>query len=111
MPKVYWLKRATPRMKYVHMNHVMQEKEQLAEQQAAEAKRKREREEIQAEVDAMQRCIEIEGQASFHRWWNSEEVPDFGPRRERIELIEKRILNLKHEGSVANENEDGEKSQ
>lgn len=113
--RVYGLKRGTGRMKMVHMNHMLQEQEQLEEAQYKEAERKRqEREvsEINDEGDAIRRCILVEGEQSFYRWWNSDAVPTYGPRRERIEMIEKRILELnEHKGSVANEEQSGEKSE
>lgn len=115
----------------------------LYEEQQREAERKKwEREvaDIHAENDAMRRCMALEGELSFYKWWDSDEVPAFGKRRTRVEMIEKRISSLgppvaeysdvppnaiafrgneseaeeseaNHEGSVADEKADGEKSQ
>ena len=114
--KNYWLKRATPRMKYTHMNHTMQERAVLKEQLDREADRvrlAREVNEIETEADLTRRCILLEGEKAFYKWWDDDtQVPPFGLRKDRIKLIEKRILELsKHEGSVPNEQERGTKSQ
>lgn len=58
--------------------------------------------EIQAENDAIRRCVALEGEAPFYKWLNDDEqVQPTATRKERIELIEKRIMALgKHEESV-----------
>ncbi len=74
-------------------------------------------EELEAENDATRRCIALEGEQSFYRWFNDDtQVPPFGDRKERTEMIEKRIAFLstpmdKHEVSVADEANNGEESQ
>lgn len=72
--------------------------------------------EIEDENDAIRRCIALEGERSFYKWWDDgEKVPAHGPRRERIRLLEERIgqltLMAEHEKSVANEEANGEKSE
>ena len=93
------------------------QRNQLYEQLDKE-KLERDVEEIHAENDAIRRCIALEGEQSFYKWWDDDEqVPPYGARKERIEMIEKRIKFLSspmlfdHEGSVPNEKADGEKSQ
>lgn len=108
MPKNYWLKRATPRMKWVNMNHVMQEQALLKEQQNREAdsvRLAREAHEIETENDLIRICTHLEGEKSFNQWWDDDEqVPAHGYRRERIAMLEKRIAELNtHKGSVPNE--------
>ncbi len=74
--------------------------------------------EIDDESDATRRCVALEGETSFYQWWHDDElVPPYASRKERIEMIEKRIKLLsapmlfEHEGSIANEEINGEKSQ
>lgn len=64
--------------------------------------------EIEDESDATRRCVALEGEVSFYKWFNDyEKVPPYGSSRERIGMIEARIKQLKlmaeHEASVANE--------
>lgn len=69
-----------------------------AESRAAIA---REAAEIEAENDGMRRCMVLEGEKSFYKWWDDDEnVPPLGSRRERIELLEKRIKELEHAATV-----------
>lgn len=67
---------------------------------------RREAEEISAEADAVRRCIYLEGEQSFYRWWNSDDVPGYGPRLERIVMVEERIRLIEHKASLPKENED-----
>jgi len=68
----------------------------------------REAEMITTENDLIRQCIGLEGEFSFYRWWNDDEqVPAYGPRKERIGLLEKRIEN--HQLSVAEEQNEKKK--
>ena len=68
--------------------------------------------ELADENDAIRRCVELEGEQSFYKWWcDDAQVPPFGSRKDRIEMIEQRILSLsKHEESVPNEEGNGAES-
>lgn len=71
--------------------------------------------EFEDENDATRKCIELEGEVAFYKWFNDDaKVPAYGPRRERIQMIEARIEQLQlmadHEASVANEETSGEES-
>lgn len=76
--------------------------------------------EIADENDGIRRCVELEGEASFYNWWNDDAlIPPMELRRVRIRMLEERIESLSrhvveeidHEGSVADEKADGEKSE
>lgn len=71
------------------------------EQKQAEAERlKREAERIEEEQDLIRKCIALEGEPSFWRWWDDDEqVPPYGKRSERIALLRERLS--RHEASVA----------
>lgn len=66
MTKISILKHATPLMKYVHMNTVVNFKDQLKEHQAQQIREKRR--EI---IDVCQKIADILSPAEYAEWWES----------------------------------------
>lgn len=51
--------------------------------------------EIANENDGIRRCVQLEGEASFYKWWDDDAlVPPMGSRRVRIRMLEERIASL-----------------
>jgi len=67
MSRVYNLKHATPRMKYVHMNMVLAWKADLQQHQANEAARKQ----LAKTRDVCQAIRDQLTQAKYDAWWKS----------------------------------------
>lgn len=90
MGKVYGLKRATPRMKWVHMNYVVDWKADLKEQQAKYAMEKL----LERQAELMTELMELD--MAWEAWFdNDDNVPEFGTVQSRIVILEKRIADLK----------------
>lgn len=88
------LKRATPRMKYVHMNHVMAFKEHLADHQAEERARK-------YQDEGMKICQDLRDlmtQAEYDAWWET------APENGFFEAAHARLLQLSVPPKHANYN-------
>lgn len=67
-----------------------EQREYIAEMQQAEIQRQ-----LKTEQDAViLQCIAIEGEFSFWSWFDGDSVPNFGPTRQRIDLIKARISSL-----------------
>lgn len=66
-------------------------------EQAREKSAQVEREKLEArEFELKTACIAIEGFDAFEDWWDNDKcVPNFGPRAERIALLEERLARLK----------------
>ena len=87
--KVYTLKHATPRMKHVHMNHMMEFKDQLKEHQDKEAKRKYSK--TLENLIVCQKIADMTTASEYSEWWNS--TPDdndgfLNAAREKLQELE-----------------------
>lgn len=90
MGRVYFLKRATPKMKYQHMRMVVDWKADLKEKQAEYALKRLT--DIQAEL----MCELMDLDMAWEAWFDDNaNVPEYGTISERIVILEKRIASLK----------------
>lgn len=101
---VYGLKRATPRMKYQHMQYVMNWKSELLETQAKEQVRRLE--ERQARLMNELSRLDPDG---WLAWFDDDNnVPAFGYINQRCALLEERIGELRAMGEHSPSIADGE---
>ncbi len=102
---VYHLKHSTHREQARWMRGRMEWNEKLKEEQAQEVQRKRQAELLCQQADVMDELMSIDPQG-WEAWYDDDRnVPAYGTVTERIEILRKRVAELKAQGFTPEERE------